>query len=323
MKPLRDAVERFDIEEFSSEFVEINKDRGTDLVADCPFCNGHNKLYISKAKRLVHCFKCSSEMCSSEWNGKADLVKWIMLCKGWKRGQAVQHILKSAGIFRKFNYEPEERDISLPRGAIKIVGNCGPDHPCRMFLRSRGLEHKIHDWYMCPLGSGDFQGRIIMPVKYMGRTTGWEAKSFCGQKPKSLSNYLPSTIYSTDLWDRSRKYAVIVEGIFDAETICCNAISIMGSDLSYEKFAHILAIKDWDVDTLIWMLDGDACNKQMKIILEWASMFFSNKFVKLPSYDDPNSMGSIESWNRIHAAESVRSAYDQLTVKGKHHASYS
>lgn len=308
MPDLREAIQRFDIVGFSAQFIDILRDYGTDVIADCPICQGKRKLYISRNKRIVRCFTCDEMGLGGDtWTGRADLIQWITILQGCSRREAVELVMTSSG----FVYVPEiveQKDYTFPREALRISENCNYDHPCRVELRRRNLEHLMDHWYMCP--TGKYSGRFILPVRYFDKQLGFEAKSYSGHTPKSLSMCEPDSLYSTVCWDKARPFAVITESIFDAETVGVNALGLMGSGMSADRFARLLDCKKHGVEELIWLLDADAFDKQRRLIERWGMSRFRNKFAMTPDGLDPNAMGLQKCWDCINAAKPINSVLD-------------
>lgn len=308
MTDIRDAIKRFDIVAFSSQFVDILRDYGTDVIANCPICGGNKKLYISRNKRIVRCFTCDDlGLGGTKWNGRADLISWIMLLRGCSRGAAIREVFDGAGIVSAPVIQVE-RDYSFPPEALRISKSCDPSHPCRVELRRRKLEHMMDHWYMCP--TGKYAGRYLLPIRFFGRQFGYEAKSYTGATPKSLSVCEPNSLYSSVCWDKSRPFAVITESVFDAETVGVNAIGLLGSALSGDRWKHLYSLQKQGITELVWLLDSDAWRKQRRMIARFSAFYFTNKFAELPPGEDPNSFGMAACWDRIDNAVVIRTEYD-------------
>lgn len=75
------------VEDVVADFIPL-KPKGSDLVGECPKCNGATKFSVSKAKQTVKCFKCGDK----GWN-QITIVKLVEYLKGCDWTTAVNHLV--------------------------------------------------------------------------------------------------------------------------------------------------------------------------------------------------------------------------------------
>lgn len=304
---LKEAISGFPIVEWASRHITSLRDTGgRNARGDCPICGRHGTLSISRDKRIARCFTCEAHG-STLWNGRADLVRFIMLVLGCNRGRAIAEIFQHAGMPMEA-IPAEEKNLDIPEDAMCIATSCDPDHPARQRLHERRMGRFEHQWYVCV--TGRYSGRWIIPVNLDGQYRGFEAKSYCGQTPKSLTgNLAPGTVYKSETWSYSLTYAVITESVFDAESVGINSIGTFGCNVSEQQFAEILKLRHQGITDLVWLYDPDAMQKQTSVIRRWSAGFFNNRFARLPAGLDPNAASFNQVWQAINNAEPMDNLY--------------
>ncbi len=315
MSRFRMAIDRFDIVRWADQHVELQDKGGKNVYGRCMVCHSDKKLSISRDKKIVRCFACDDGGKGGNiWNGRADLIRFIMLVLKCNRARAIQELFDKAGPLPVEAKEVDLLDLALPDESMLIGHACDENHPCMQYLVRRGMQRFANQWYMCP--TGRYSGRIIIPCLSFGEDWGFEAKSYCGGDPKSLTNLREGALWVTQAWDAERPYAVITEAVFDAEAIGMNAVGMFGSALDENRLTELLRLRSRGVTRLIWMLDDDAFGKQLKIIRKWVSLYFENYRVKFPPHlkgQDPSSLSFLDRWSLIQAAEPVETVWDYVT----------
>jgi hypothetical protein len=301
------AVDKFDLVGWTENYAPIRSETEKYARFDCPFCDGRRTLNVGKRVKVVRCFRCEG-VGHSDWEGRANIVDWIMLLKGGTKFDAVKTILQDAGLTVRRDFVPENRNYEIPKDALPIAASCAEDHPCRLYLKRRHVGHLANKFYVCV--SGKFTGRIIMPINWMGKYLGYDAKTYFNQSPKSLVFCPGDSIYSSYTWNKTLGFAVMTESVLDAETVGVNSCGLLGSDVGEDRFPHLLELRKHGIHTLVWFLDADALSKQWKIIFRWTSIYFQNKAVRAPVGEDPNSLGPSRCWDLINSAKLIESEYD-------------
>ncbi len=301
------AVDKFDLVGWTTDYAKLVHETRKSARFDCPFCDSRRTLSVGKEKKIVKCFRCSGAG-HPDWSGVASAVTWITLLKHCSKYDAIKIILAGTGIIARPEFIAPDTDYSIPKDAMKIAESCDQDHPCRLFLRSRGMDHLSNRLFVCV--TGKYKGRILLPIYWMKEYLGFEAKSYTKQTPKSLSVCQPDSLYMCSCWNTSMPQVVITESYLDTETVGVNSISLLGSDMGEDRFARLLGLRKLGVKTLIWFLDGDALAKQLKLTFKWTSIYFENKVVDCPPKDDPNSLGTSKCWELINKARTIENEFD-------------
>ena len=322
MDDLKIAIANFPIRRWVSEnFTRVSSsNRGEFLRVDCPFCGGRNTLSIDTRKKYCRCFRCEGKSVSEgSWSGRGGIVD--LVC-------AVEGIDVKSGIARVFQLsefpdtvvrqeKPVAVDKDIPAEAIPLdkVEN---SHESVQGILRRGLIHLLESVYVCV--DGRYARRWILPVYWQHEFVGFEAKSYVGDKPKSLFPEWFKTgeyVYATQTWDTRFGFVVVAESIFDAETIGLNAVGLFGSTLRVGQLTRLIELaENRDVHSLVWFLDSDAWTKQQAGILRYTNVLFDNYVVRVPPGQDPNSLGKDKCCDLIRAAIKVS---DSVTLASQHY----
>jgi len=312
MHDLKQAIADFPIARWLSEVAGVPDTGGKYLYADCPVCGGKGKLLVRRQKKSCLCFRCADAGHGRDvWGGQGGLLDLIQLLESCTRYEAAQRVLAMAGWPEGSEITPtSDRYVDWPEEAIPIT-LARPDHPSRIQLKNRVLEHMEDRVWIAV--DGEYADRWILPVWSNGERMGWEAKSYANGTPKSLFPKdwdKASHIYQTPTWDPTQNWVVITESIFDAETFGHNTIGIFGSSLGPGQLGRLLDLRDNGVSQLVWCLDQDATKKAARMMLSRTSHFFDNYFCQLPVGEDPNSLGRSRCWEAVKRATYVSSEFD-------------
>ena len=288
----------------------------TSIRINCPHCGGIRTLSIHTQKKFCQCFRCSEGgHAVGKWDGTGSLIDLVALVEDCDRRTAFKKIAELSGQpDLDFDKLPEIKNPEkfFPKESV-LLSKAHHNHPAKKILKERKLEHLTDSIFVCV--SGQYANRWILPCLFFNELKGFEAKSYCGKKPKSLFPEWFSTsesFYTTKTWDFSAGLVIITESIFDAETVGCNAIGLYGSQLREGQLLKLVELKDKGVRELIWFLDGDAWRKQRRQVLLYTRNFFANRVVRVPKDEDPNSIGRDACWQLVKLAKVVESGLDFL-----------
>ena len=315
----QDAIDDFPIISLLEGITEV-KDNGTDnVVINCPVC-GKSKLSVHRFKKVAHCWRCAEGgHGGSSWNGKVNLVGLICLLEGCSASAAYKTISKLAGL--PDYYAP--RLTQHPPPEI-FPDNCYPlskvrnNHPAVKYLERRGVGH-LRSVAKINMTEKEYIGRILLPCYWMNELVGVEAKSYCGQLPKTY--YDPwfktrTTLYTSRNFLPGRGYVVITESVLDSETVRRNAIGCYGSNLSDGHLLRLLELRKLGITKLIFLWDSDAFWKECKMLLSKTLPFFDNYVARLQGADDPNSIGYDRCRQAIENAVFIEDEFDIMDLTG-------
>lgn len=71
---------------------------------------------------------------------------------------------------------------------------------------------------------------VTVPFTYEDKIVGWTTRFLDNKSPKYISHTQPNYVFGTDLQHNDWKYAIVVEGIFDALSI--SGLAVMHNDIS-------------------------------------------------------------------------------------------
>jgi len=71
---------------------------------------------------------------------------------------------------------------------------------------------------------------VVVPFTWNNTVVGWTARFLDNKSPKYINHMQPNYVFGTDLQHDDWKYAIVVEGIFDA--LCINGLAVMHNTIS-------------------------------------------------------------------------------------------
>lgn len=217
---------------------------------NCPACayNGHKPdtrgrggLIFTPNGFSYHCFNCTF---TTKWeegsyfNKKnTDLFHYLNVpddlvakCKLYALGSNETD---------KINYTIPKNIYALPENSRKISDLIAENNTNKNFMKV--LEYIAnrnvnlldwHDFYWCNSEENELKNRFIIPVYSNGHILGWSARSVQrNPKVKYIAQINKQFVFNSDLlFDKNRKYCVIVEGELDAISI--NATATMKNTIT-------------------------------------------------------------------------------------------
>jgi DNA primase len=119
---------------------------------------------------------------------------------------------------------------SLPKDSQKVTHQTD----CIEYLSSRGFTTKDFDFYYSPT----MKTRIIVPIVWQNKNIGFVARGLSPDiRPKYYAQVQPGSLFNLDAQHWSRKFVILVEGVFDA--IMLDAVAILGSEISAKQKQQI------------------------------------------------------------------------------------
>ncbi len=127
-----------------------------------------------------------------------------------------------------FKYQP------LPKDAQPIT----TQQPCIDYLASRGFATTDDfKFYYSPT----MKTRVIVPIHWQHKPIGFVARGMSTDiKPKYYAQVQPGSLFNLDAQHWSRKFVILVEGVFDA--IMLDAVAILGSEINAKQKQQIDAL---------------------------------------------------------------------------------
>lgn len=301
---LSQAIAEFPVLAWLSNITQIHDTGNVNVYCDCPICGGKKRLGVDRERKLFHCFRCDEAGVATHiWDGKANLLQAIMIFENLHWHDAKKKVYEMTGFPEPVRPKPKKPRQVIPKDAISLT-NADDSDPAVRYLDSRGISHLRSTSFLCV--SGRYSGRVILPTKYLGEMTGFEAKTYSNQKPKSLYPDwmdVESSVYSTNI-DFSAEVLILTESVIDAETFGANALGLYGT-IKHGHWGPLLELRHAGIKRLYWALDHDAFFKAAKAIASKALPFFDNYFCTFPMREDPNSLGRKAAWEYARNATHV------------------
>src|SRR5574343_180295 len=156
--------------------------------------------------------------------------------------------------------------------------------------------------------SGDYRGRIIIPVFEGNRLVYFQGRSiddYSSEKYKNPPCEKSKIILNKDKFDRS-KYIIVCEGILDANTLLNQGTTCLGKELSNEFIETVLSLTD--VGVILALDNDDEGVKTVQTFIKdrLASRRKGNSKIKVLVY--PN--GSLKDLNAIYSNNKDINMYD-------------
>jgi DNA primase len=126
-----------------------------------------------------------------------------------------------------FKYQP------LPKDAVPVITQ--PE--LIDYLATRGIAPQDYKFYYSPT----MKTRIIIPVIWQNKNIGFVARGLTSDiRPKYYAQVQPGSLFNLDNQHWTRKFVILVEGVFDAIMLDC--VAILGSEISTQQKQQIDAL---------------------------------------------------------------------------------
>lgn len=274
---------------------------GREIVADCPFCGGADKLWSNTVTGFWICYKCSES---------GDAVALVAQIDGLTRRAAWQWIEAEVaeGPSRTIDQLADLRDrdlapkvdapagpardlVPLPEDFVPVWDPADRTWHIPKYLEKRGIRARTAALF--GLGyceSGLYADRLIMPVRMNGQLVTFQARSMSGQIPKYTA---PATGKEGSLYGYDQAAlattVVIVEGPTDVLSVVQAGFPAIGLTGKVVSTGQVNAIRRARFDQLIVMLDPDAAGYDGLVAQAIAGAAGEVLLTRLPKGFDPGS----------------------------------
>jgi DNA primase len=260
---------------------------------------------INIQKNKYHCWVCDRSFSGDlnelikRYATASQLVYWYELNK-----QNIQSLIK----------EKNNIKVSLPRDALSFLDDSVYKQLFKNYLYNRGLyDYHIQKYQLYFCVQNEYKNRIIIPsFDIDGQLNYFIARSI---DDDSNRKYLAAPankneIIFNELFVNWNYPVILVEGVFDAMKVDCNAIPLLGTSLDNTAILNKILMKH---PTVFMMLDKDARIKQLSFIEELIKRNIKVFDVKINS-KDPGSMTELAIQKSIKEANE-QSEHDVLLNK--------
>ncbi len=221
----------------------------TSFNAPCCHHNGETQdnrgrggiMYMADGSVQYHCFNCGFKANFTPGrylsNRFRKFLNWLNVSSGDIGKLSMQAMKLAQEITPETKFEQvEEINFQyqpLPKDAVPVT----TQSDCVEYLQSRGFTHKDYQFYYSPT----MKSRIIVPIVWRNKNIGFVARGMSKDiRPKYYAQVQPGSLFNLDAQHWSRKFVILVEGVFDA--IMLDAVAILGSEISNKQKQQIDAL---------------------------------------------------------------------------------
>jgi hypothetical protein len=198
--------------------------------------------------------------------------------------------------------EFEERD--LPPAAELVTTNHSPHW---QYLRIRGVPA---DYPMMTVVENDSvhwtRPQVIVPFTYDNRVVGYSSRMLDDRQPKYIHDTQPGYVFGTDLQGASWRYAIVVEGVFDALSI--GGLAVLHAEIN-DAQARLIRSLDREV---IVVPDQDAAG--MKLVDRAVELGWSVSMPEWPA-DVKDVNDAVIRWGRLATLITILQAKETSKIK--------
>jgi hypothetical protein len=164
---------------------------------------------------------------------------------------------------KKIKLKVKFKDHKLPDGELLDENN--PLHKVYVdYVRSRGINVNEYPFLITPNDIGRMGNRIIIPYTYKDKIVGHTSRFLDNKTPKYINEQQPGYVFGIDFQKPDYEVCLLVEGIFDALSLnCCalthNTINDDQALLLSTLNKRIIFVPDQDVTGL------DTCDRALSL----------------------------------------------------------
>lgn len=312
-----------------SVFSDVQEREGGEVYADCCFCDDDkNRLGINVETGVMHCFKCEER--SGDRNSIVN-----------SKRRTYNKIAEATSISDPFTLDEGEEDTTVEEKTEELKKNKSkieirlPEAYEPLWesvndrIGKRALQYmqdrhvtidqiKKHKIGFC--AAGKYSYRIIFPVYYRRKLTGFVCRDFSGNAEiKYLNSEGEKGLYNLPPKSRRKRIAILVEGIYDvlaverSVPVQYDKIGGLGSKLTSRQLKQLSTYNE----VVIWAEpDRAGVEGTIKRAIQLKKKKVKVKVV-VPLQDietdtDPGAMESEEIWERIQKAKEYTSGIASL-----------
>jgi hypothetical protein len=198
--------------------------------------------------------------------------------------------------------EFEERE--LPPAAELVTTSHSPHWG---YLRIRGVPE---NYPMMTVLENDkvhwTRPQVIVPFTYDNRVVGYSCRMLDDRQPKYIHDIQPGYVFGTDLQGADWRYAIVVEGVFDA--LCIGGLAVLHAEIND---AQARLIRSLDKEVIV-VPDQDAAG--MKLVDRAVELGWS---VSMPEWpvDVKDVNDAVIRWGRVATLITILQARETSRIK--------
>lgn len=201
-------------------------------------------------------------------------------------------------------------DENLPDNSLSIkewLENGCNDDPllhCIEYIQKRGLTLDDYNWHWTP--EPGYKDRILIPFYHKHRIVGWTGRKITEGRPKYLAKTPAGYVFNLDAQTYTRKYAIVVEGQFDA--IAIGGVAIMHNEPNESQCALISKL---DKDIIVVPDRDKAGSKLLNTAIE------RNWSASIPPWGDDvkDVADAVKKYGKIYTLATILHYKEQNKIK--------
>jgi hypothetical protein len=198
--------------------------------------------------------------------------------------------------------EFEERD--LPPAAELVTTKHTPQWD---YLRTRGVPG---DYPVMTVLENDSvhwtRPQVIVPFTYDNKVVGYSSRMLDNRQPKYIHDTQPGYVFGTDLQGDTWRYAIVVEGVFDA--LCIGGLAVLHAEIN-DAQARLIRSLDREV---IVVPDQDAAG--MKLVDRALELGWSVSMPDWPA-DVKDVNDAVIRWGQVSTLLAILQARETSRIK--------
>jgi DNA primase len=297
---------KFDVANYISDnFDRVRKTSTGQIVVTCPWCDKYGSFYIDEKTGKYICFKCQNKglnitgVIAQVENIGYQQAKAMMVRQSvqFQRRETTETLLEKVQSLRpkeETDIEFEDKELVSfypPKEFIPVFKNGKWRFP--LYLKERGIKkNTAKAWGIGFCSSGDYAGRVVIPVKCPNGAS-FVARD-CDKQSKFKIMNAKGADHSKLLfgWNMigSDCDIILCEGPFDALKLWqygYSPLALFGKILHPEQ-RRLLFTRASDSEIVI-MVDPEEMEAPYDIAVQLSSYFEVIKIAKLPQGEDPGS----------------------------------
>lgn len=219
----------------------------------------------------MHCFncgfKCGFVLGKSISKNTKSLLKWCGIEEEQIQKynlESLQHRdLLSLVTIQKQKKKIKFKDHILPESELLDINNI--QHKVFIdYLKARKIKYTDYPFLVTPNDKGRQSNRIIIPYTYENKIVGHTSRFLDNKTPKYINEQQPGYVFGIDFQKPEYDFVILVEGIFDALSLnCCalthNMINQEQHELLSQLNKKIIFVPDHDKTGL------STCNRALEL----------------------------------------------------------
>jgi len=246
--------------------------------AVCCHHNGHKAdrrmrggIKTDGPNQIYHCFncgfKCTFILGKTISNKTRNLLIWCGIDESQIQRWSLESLQKKDILdfiqIKKSKKKIKFKEETLPEGEILDTKN--PSHKVYVdYVRSRGINVSDYPFIITPNAKGRQGNRIIIPYTYENKVVGYTSRFLDNKTPKYINQQQSGYVFGIDFQKPEYEVCILVEGIFDALSLnCCalthNTINDDQVELLSQLNRRIIFVPDRDKTGL------ETCNRALEL----------------------------------------------------------